>query len=149
MPIYLDADACPVKDESYKVARRHGVKVYVVTNNPIRVPDDPLIELVVVRGGFDAADNWIAEQITPADVAVTSDIPLAERCLKAGARVIGPKGNEWTDDTIHDALATRALLDMLRQGGNFTGGPSPFSPADRSRFLSRLDNILVALRKKR
>jgi uncharacterized protein YaiI (UPF0178 family) len=149
MAIYLDADACPVKEEAYKVARRHNEKVYVVTNNPMRVPDEPLIEMVWVRGGFDAADDWIAERIGPADVAVTSDIPLAERCIKAGARVIGPKGGELTDDTIHDALATRAVKEMLRQGGNFTGGPAPFNKADRSRFLSKLDEVLVALRRRR
>lgn len=149
MPIYLDADACPVKDEAYKVARRHQVQVYVVTNNPMRVPEDPLIEMVWVRGGFDAADDWIVERITAIDVAVTADILLAERCLKLGARVIGPKGGEFTDDTIHDALASRALAEMLRQGGTFTGGPAPFAKTDRSRFLSKLDEVLVALRKRR
>ncbi len=149
MPIYLDADACPVKDEAYKVAKRHQVKVFVVTNNPIRVPEDPLIEMVWVRGGFDAADDWIVTQVTPSDVAVTADILLAERCLKVGARVIGPKGGEFTDDSIHDALAGRALSEMLRQGGTFTGGPAPFGKPDRSRFLSKLDEVLVALNKRR
>lgn len=149
MSIYIDADACPVKDEVYRVARRHGVKVYVVANATMRVPTDPLIELVVVRGGFDAADNWIAEQIGPGDVAITSDIPLADRCLKSGARALGPKGNVFTEDSIGEALATRALLDMLRQSGEFGGGPSPFAKADRSRFLSRLDEALHAVRRER
>jgi uncharacterized protein YaiI (UPF0178 family) len=149
MSIYIDADACPVKDEVYRVARRHGVKVYVVANATMRVPTDPLIELVVVRGGFDAADNWIAEQIGPGDVAITSDIPLADRCLKSGARALGPKGNVFTEDSIGEALATRALLDMLRQSGEFGGGPSPFAKADRSRFLSRLDEALHSVRRER
>lgn len=149
MSIFIDADACPVKDEVYRVARRHEVKVFVVANANMRVPAEPLIELVVVRGGFDAADNWIAERIGPGDVAITSDIPLADRCLKSGARVLGPKGNLFTEDAIGEALATRALLDMLRQSGEFCGGPAPFAKADRSRFLSRLDDALHAARRER
>lgn len=147
MPIYVDGDACPVKDEVYRVARRHGVKVFVVSNSPFRVPAEDLIEAVVVKGGFDAADDWIAERVGPDDVAVTADIPLAERCLARGARVIGPKGHPFTEDAIGEAMATRALLDMLRQSGEFGGGPSPFAKADRSRFLSKLDETLHALRR--
>jgi uncharacterized protein YaiI (UPF0178 family) len=147
MPLYVDADACPVKNEVYKVARRYGVKVFVVANAPIFVPREDLIESVVVRGGFDAADDWIVERIGPGDIAITSDIPLAERCLQRGARVLGPKGNEFTEGAIGGALATRALLDMLRQSGEFGGGPAPFVNADRSRFLSKLDELIHAARR--
>jgi uncharacterized protein len=149
MAIYVDADACPVKEEVYRVARRHLVQVYVVANAPIRVPVEALIELTVVRGGFDAADDWIAERISTGDVAVTADIPLADRCLKKGARVLGPKGHAFTEDSIGAALATRALLDMLRQSGAFGGGPAPFVKEDRSRFLARLDETLHAVRRER
>jgi uncharacterized protein YaiI (UPF0178 family) len=149
MPIYVDADACPVKDEIYRVARRHGVKVYVVANAPLRVPTEDLIELVVVRGGFDAADDWIAERIGPGDVAITADIPLADRCLRNGARALGPKGHAFTEDSIGEALATRALMDMLRQSGAVGGGPAPFAKADRSRFLAKLDEALHAIRRGR
>ena len=149
MSIYVDADACPVKEEVYRVARRHGVKVYVVANAPLRVPPEDLIELVVVRGGFDAADDWIAAHAGPGDVAVTADIPLAARCLKEGARVLGPKGDVFTEDAIGEALATRALLEMLRQSGTVGGGPAPFAKADRSRFLSKLDEALHAVRRQR
>lgn len=147
MPIYVDGDACPVKEEVYRVARRHEVLVYVVSNTAIWVPTDARIELVVVKGGFDAADDWIAERIGPGDVAITADIPLADRCLKAGARAIGPKGHAFTDDTIGEALARRAILDMLRQSGEFGGGPAPFAKADRSRFLSKLDEVLHRIRR--
>jgi uncharacterized protein len=149
MSIYVDGDACPVKDESYRVARRYGIKVYVVSNASLFVPKDGLIEMVVVRGGFDAADNWIAEQIGAGDIAVTSDIPLAERCLKKGARVLSPKGRAFTEDSIGEALATRAVLEMLRQSGQFGGGPAPFSQADRSLFLSKLDDAIHAIRRER
>lgn len=149
MPIYVDGDACPVKDEVYRVAGRHGVKVFVVSNSPLRAPTSDLVELVVVRGGFDAADDWIVEHIGPEDVAVTSDIPLADRCLSKGARVLGPKGHVFTEDAIGEALATRALLDMLRQSGDFGGGPAPFARTDRSRFLAKLDEVLHAVRRGR
>lgn len=147
MPIYIDADACPVKEETYRVARRHEVRVFVVSNASMYVPNEGLIELIVVKGGFDSADDWIAERIGASDVAVTSDIPLAERCLKAGARVLSPKGRPFTEDAIGDALATRALMEMLRQGGDFGGGPAPFSKADRSQYLSKLDEMLHAIRR--
>ncbi len=147
MPIYVDADACPVKEEIYRVARRYAVKVWVVSNSPIWVPRDDLIELVVVKGGFDSADDWIAERAETGDITVTSDIPLADRCLRRGARVLGPKGQEFSEDAIGNALATRALLEMLRQGGEFGGGPAAFAKADRSRFLSKLDEIIHAARR--
>jgi uncharacterized protein YaiI (UPF0178 family) len=149
MGIFVDADACPVKEEIYRVARRHGAKVFVVANCPMRLPGDDLIELVVVRGGFDAADNWIADRAGPGDIVVTSDIPLADRCLNRSARVLGPKGFVFSEHTIGEALASRALLDMLRQSGEFGGGPAAFVKADRSRFLSKLDELLVAVARER
>jgi uncharacterized protein len=147
MPLYVDADACPVKEEIYRVGRRYELKVLVVANAPIRTPSEALIELVVVRGGFDAADDWIAERAVRGDVVITADIPLAGRCIETGSRVLGPKGFEFTEDTIGDALATRALHDMLRQAGTFGGGPAPFAKADRSRFLSKLDELVHAARR--
>ena len=149
MSIYLDADACPVKEEVYRVARRCEIKVYVVANSLLRVPPEDLIELAVVKGGFDAADDWIAERIGPGDIAITADIPLADRCLRCGARVLGPKGLEFTEDAIGNALATRALLDTLRQSGEFSGGPAPFAKADRSRFLAKLDEMIHLIRRER
>jgi uncharacterized protein len=147
MPIYVDADACPVKEEVYRVARRYGIKVYVVANAPLRVPTEDLIELVVVKGRFDAADDWIAERVETGDIAITTDIPLADRCLRRGSRVLSPKGEAFTEEAIGDAVATRALLDMLRQSGEFTGGPAPFAKSDRSRFLSKLDEMVHASRR--
>ena len=147
MPIYVDADACPVKEEIYRVTRRHGVKVFVVSNASMRVPAEELVELVVVRSGFDSADDWIVERIGCGDLAVTTDIPLADRCLRKGAKVLGPKGHFFTEEAIGEALATRALLEMLRQGGEIGGGPAPFAKADRSRFLAKLDDALHAIRR--
>jgi uncharacterized protein len=149
MPIYIDADACPVKEEIYRVARRYEIKVFVVANTPIRVPNEALIELVVVRGGFDAADDRIVESVVAGDIVITTDIPLADRCIRAGARVLGPKGVEFTEDDMGNALATRALLDMLRQSGSFGGGPAPFAKADRSRFLAKLDELIHAVRRRK
>jgi uncharacterized protein YaiI (UPF0178 family) len=149
MPIFIDADACPVKAEVYRVAKRYEIKVFVVANASIFVPLSTLIELVTVRGGFDAADDWIVEQAGEGDIAITSDIPLAERCLKKGVRVLGPKGNVFTEETIGEAMATRALLDMLRQSGVMSGGPAPFAKEDRSRFLGKLDQTVHAVRKGR
>ncbi|MDR3633598.1 MAG: YaiI/YqxD family protein [Isosphaeraceae bacterium] len=147
MPIYVDADACPVKEEIYKVARRYAIKVHIVANAPIRVPQEAMVELIVVKGGFDVADDWIAERVEAGDIVVTADIPLAERCLVRAARVIGPKGHEFTEDAIGNALATRSLLEMLRQSGEFGGGPAPFAKSDRSRFLSKLDEVVNAVRR--
>jgi uncharacterized protein len=149
MHIFVDGDACPVKDEVYRVARRYAIKVFVVSNALLRVPPDDLVEVVVVRGGFDAVDDWIAEHIGAEDVAITADIPLAERCLRRGARVLGPKGQAFTEDAIGEALATRALLDMLRQSGVGSGGPTPFAKEDRSRFLAKLDETIHAIRRSR
>jgi uncharacterized protein YaiI (UPF0178 family) len=149
MFIYIDADACPVKDEVYRVARRYSIKVFVVANSSMRVPKEDGIELVVVKGGFDAADDWIVARATSGDITITTDIPLAARCLAKGARAIGPKGVEFSEDDIGNALATRGLLEMLRQSGDHSGGPAPFNAADRSRFLSRLDNLIHAVRRER
>jgi uncharacterized protein YaiI (UPF0178 family) len=146
LTIYIDADACPVKDEVYKVARRYAMKVFVVANSTMRVPGDSLAELVV-RPGFGAADDWIAEHIGPHDVAITSDVPLAARCVARGAVAIDPKGRLFTADTIGEAVAHRDLLEGLRAGGEVTGGPSPMTPKDRSRFLSRLDEAVNAARR--
>lgn len=146
--VFLDADACPVKEEAYKVARRYGVKVMVVANAPLRVPGDPLVELVV-KPGFGAADDWIAAQVRPHDIAVTADIPLAARCVNAGAIVIDPKGRLLTDSNVGAALATRNLMEELRQYGPQAGGPSPMTAKDRSRFLATLDEAINAARRGR
>ena len=145
LTIYMDGDACPVKEEVYRVARRYDLRVAVVANAPLRVPADPLVELVV-RPGFGAADDWIAQEAGPGDVVVTADIPLAARCLAKEARVLDPKGRPFTDNDIGSALALRDLRDELRQGGAMTGGPSPMTPKDRSRFLSKLDEAAGAVR---
>lgn len=145
--LYLDADACPVKDEAYRVASRHGVRTFVVSNSWLRVPAGPLIEMVRVSDGFDAADDWIAERAARGAVVVTSDIPLASRCVKAGADVLGPNGRAFTEASVHMALATRNLMEDLRAGGQVTGGPSAFSPRDRSAFLSALDLAFVRLKR--
>jgi uncharacterized protein YaiI (UPF0178 family) len=145
--IYVDADACPVKAEIYKVAGRHGVKVFVVSNSFMNVPRDPLIEQVVVGSGFDAADDWIAERAQRGCVVITADIPLAHRCVTAGADVIGPTGKPFTQASIGMALATRNLMEDLRAMGDVTGGPRPFSARDRSAFLSALDLAIVRLKR--
>jgi uncharacterized protein len=145
--IFVDADACPVKDEVFRVAKRYGLKVFVVSNGRIRTPPDPSVEMVVVTGHFDAADDWIAERIAGSDVAVTSDIPLAARCLAAGARVLDPKGKVYTPESIGDALANRELMAYLRESGSVSGGPAPFEPRDRSRFLQKLDDLIQAILK--
>jgi uncharacterized protein YaiI (UPF0178 family) len=144
--LYIDADACPVKDEAYRVARRYSLKVFVVANAAMRVPADPLVELVV-RAGFGAADDWIAGQIGPNDVAVTSDVPLAARCVAAGALALDPKGRLFTADTIGEAVAVRDLMEELRTRGEAGGGPAAMTAKDRSRFLSRLDEVVVAARR--
>ena len=146
LQILVDADACPVKDEIYKVALRHGITVTVVANMALRVPVHPLISRVVVSGAFDAADNWIAERSGTGSVVITGDILLAERCLKAGATVIAHNGKPFTHGSIGSAIATRAIMADLRAGADgITGGPAPFAKADRSRFLSALDEALVRL----
>ncbi len=145
--IYVDADACPVKDEVFRVAMRYGLKVFVVSNGRIRTPSDPLVETVLVTGHFDAADDWIAERVTPTDIAVTSDIPLASRCIASGARVLDPKGKVFTPESIGDAVANRELMAYLRESGSLTGGPAPFEARDRSRFLQKLDDLVQALLK--
>ena len=144
--ILVDADACPVKEEVYKVAFRHAVAVTVVANMALRVPVHPLIGRVVVSDGFDAADDWIAERSGAGTVVITGDILLAERCLKAGATVIAHNGKPFTAASIGSAIATRAIMADLRAGADgITGGPAPFAKADRSRFLSALDEALVRL----
>jgi uncharacterized protein len=145
--IYIDADACPVKSEVYRVAERHGIKVIVVSNSPIAVPRDPLIERVVVAAGMDAADNFIAERAVRGDIVITADIPLASRCVKAGAVAIAPTGRVFTEEAIGMALATRNLMDSLRSAGEITSGPKSFSPRDRSSFLSALDQAIVRLKR--
>jgi uncharacterized protein YaiI (UPF0178 family) len=144
LTVYIDADACPVKGEVYRVAGRYRLRVAVVANAPLRVPADPLIEAVICPG-FGAADDWIASHAGPGDVVVTADIPLAARALAAGARVLDPKGRPFTETDIGSALATRELMEALRQGGAVTGGPPPMTPRDRSRFLSKLDEVAGAL----
>jgi uncharacterized protein len=150
--LFIDADACPVKQEVYRVAERHAqkgvrLKVFVVSNAPIAVPRDmgDLIERVVVGSGMDEADNWIAERATRGDIVITADVPLASRCVKAGADVIAPNGRPFTADSIGMTLATRNLMDSLRSAGEITGGPKPFAPRDRSAFLAALDQAIVRL----
>jgi hypothetical protein len=145
--ILVDADACPVKDEVYRVALRHEVAVTIVSNARLRVPQHPSISRVVVDDGFDAADDWIATQATARAIVVTADILLADRCLKAGATVLSPTGKPFTTASIGGAIATRAIMADLRAGGDQLGGPAPFAKADRSRFLEALDAALVRLKR--
>ena len=150
--LFIDADACPVKQEVYRVAERHAlkgatIKVYVVTNSPIAVPREEMIERVVVGAGMDEADNWIAERAGPGAIVITADVPLASRAVKAGAEAIAPNGRAFTPDSIGMTLATRNLMDSLRSAGEITGGPKPFSPRDRSSFLSALDQAIVRLKR--
>jgi hypothetical protein len=146
--IFVDADACPVKDEVYRVAKRYSIPVVVVANAPLRVPAGPLVELVV-RAGFGAADDWIAEHAGPGDVAVTADVPLAARVVARGAVALDPKGRLLTAETIGEAVAVRDLMTNLREAGAATGGPTAMTPKDRSRFLSRLDEVINAARRLR
>ena len=143
--ILVDADACPVKDEVYRVAERHGARVSIVSNSHFRVPVLPWVERIVVSDGFDAADDWIAEAAAKDCVVVTADILLADRCLKAGAGVLAPNGKPFTGASIGGAIATRAIMADLRAGGEQLGGPPPFGKADRSKFLQALDAALVRL----
>ena len=145
--IFIDADACPVKDEIYRVADRYQLKVFVVANASIRVPRVPSIEQVVVGAGSDAADDWIAARAGPGSIVVTSDVPLASRCVKTGAEVLTSTGRRFTEASIGMALATRNLMDHLRSTGDATSGPKAFTPRDRSNFLSALDNAIVRLQR--
>jgi uncharacterized protein len=147
--IYVDADACPVKDEIYRVAARHGRPVSVVAGNFIRVPQDPLIERVAAGSAMDAADDWIAERAGKGDIVVTADIPLASRCVKAGAEVIAPNGKPFTEQSIGMTLAVRNLMTDLRSSGEVTGGPRSYSPRDRSAFLSALDQTIRRIQRQR
>ncbi len=145
--IFVDADACPVKDETYRVAARYGITVFVVANSPILVPRVAGVERVVVAAGLDAADDWIAERAGPGAIVVTSDIPLASRCVKAGAEVVAPTGKRFSESSIGMALATRNLMDHLRSTGQATSGPKAFGPRDRSNYLSALDNAVTRLKR--
>ena len=140
--IFVDADACPVKDEVYQVAGRYGLHVYLVANSRLQIPAGSSVEMVVVEDGPDVADDWIAEHVRTGDVAVTADIPLAARCLASGARVLGPGGRPFTTDSIGGALASRELMAGLRESGLAAGGPAALSKRDRSRFLGRLDQLV-------
>jgi hypothetical protein len=145
--IFVDADACPVKQEVYRVASRYSLDVTLVTNSWMRVPNERWIALEVVEGGFDAADDWIVEHVQPQDIVVTADIPLASRCLKKGAVVIGPTGKPFTEDNIGQAVATRDLLSELRGAGEITSGPPPLKKRDRSLFLQQLDEVIQSIRR--
>jgi len=145
--IYIDADACPVKQEVYRVADRCRLKVTLVANSRMRTPDEQWINLVVVDHGFDAADDWIVDHVQALDIVITADVPLANRCIKAGARVVGPTGRPFTDDNIGSAVATRNLLEELRGAGEITGGPPPLQKRDRSRFLQKLDEVIQSIRR--
>jgi uncharacterized protein YaiI (UPF0178 family) len=146
--IYVDADACPVKNEIYRVVGRHGLNVIVVSNSPIAVPREPWIDRVVVGAAMAAADDWIAERAGASDIVVTADVPLASRSVKAGATVIAPNGKPFDEDSIGLTVATRNLLHELRSAGAVTGGPKPFAPRDRSRFLSALDQAIVRIKRR-
>lgn len=149
MTIYVDADACPVKDEIYRVAARHGLKVVVVSNRLIAVPRDPMIARVIVDQGPDVADDWIAQHATQGDIVITADIPLAARCVRAGAVIITFKGRQLNEHSIGAALATRNLMDSLRSEGVQTGGPEPFTPRDRSTFQSALHQMILRVMRNR
>lgn len=137
--LFVDADACPVKDEVFRVAARLGLRVFVVSNAWMRLPDDPAIERVIVGQGLNVADDWIAERAGRGAVVITNDVPLADRCVKAGARVVAPNGRVFDQASIGMALATRDLMEDLRSAGQTTGGPRPFGPRDRQTFLQSLD----------
>jgi uncharacterized protein len=147
--IFVDADACPVKQEVYRVARRYQLDVTLVANSWMRVPNEEWIALEVVGEGFDAADDWIVSHVEPDDIVVTADIPLASRCVAEGARVVGPTGRPFTEENIGQAVATRDLLSGLREAGEITGGPAPLKKRDRSRFLQQFDDVIQSIRRKR
>lgn len=145
--IFVDADACPVKQEIYRVAGRFGLPVTLVANSWMRVPNERRIALEVVGDGLDEADDWIVEHLQSYDIVITADIPLASRCLKKGARVLGPTGKPFTEDNIGMTVATRDLLSELREIGEITGGPPPLNKRDRSRFLQQLDEVIQTIRR--
>lgn len=147
--IYVDADACPVKDEVYRVAQRYGIHVTLVSNKWLCTPREDWLELVIVDGELDAADAWVIEQVAEDDIVITADILMASECLKKGARVLGPRGRPFTEDSIGSALATRELLSQLRDMGEMTGGPPPFQKRDRSQFLQALDQMVQAVRRRK
>jgi uncharacterized protein YaiI (UPF0178 family) len=147
--IYIDADACPVKKEAISVASRHGLKTYLVCDGGIRPSQDPLVELVIVTQGADAADDWIVDHIQKSDICITNDIPLASRCLKRGAFSIKPNGDEFTEDGIGMALANRELMQDLRETGLITGGPKPFRKTDSSMFLNSLETVIQSAKRQR
>jgi uncharacterized protein YaiI (UPF0178 family) len=146
--IFVDADACPVKQEVYRVASRYHLNVTLVANSWMRIPKEPWLTLEVVGGGFDEADDWIVEHVAPSDIVITADIPLASRCLKKGACVIGSTGKSFRDDNIGQVTATRDLMAELRVSGEITGGPPPMKPLDRSRFLQEFDKVIQTIRRK-
>ena len=146
--IFVDADACPVKEEVYRVAIRYHLDVTLVANARMRVRNEPWLTLKIVADGLGAADDWIVERVQPHDIVITADIPLASRCLKQGARVIGPTGKPFRDDNIGQAVATRDLLSELRVAGERTSGPPPLNKRDRSRFLQELDEVIQSIRRK-
>ena len=149
LEIYIDADACPVKGEILRVAERHGLKSYMVSDGGVRPSSSPLVELVIVSPGMDAADDWIAEHIGAGDIAITADTPLAARCIAKGARVLRFNGQPFDAQSIGAALATRNLLTHLRETGEITGGPRPFAKQDRSRFLDALETMVQAVKRER
>ena len=149
MRIFIDADACPVKDEIYKVAARYGLATVVVSNSFIQIPRHPLITREIVDAGPDVADDWIAEQVAAGDIVVTNDIPLADRVLKAGGAALAPNGRAFTADSIGQALASRSIAEHIRSVGDVTGGPRPFAPSDRSRFLQALDEAVNREKRRR
>jgi len=145
--IFVDADACPVKQEVYRVATRYGLDVTLVANSWMRTPDEKWLALEIVDDGFDAADDWIVDHVEAHDIVITADIPLASRCLQAGARVIGSTGKPFTENNINQAVATRDLLAELRGAGEITGGPPPLTKRDRSLFLQKLDEAIQSIRR--
>ncbi|QDK44561.1 YaiI/YqxD family protein [Bdellovibrio sp. ZAP7] len=147
LDIYIDADGCPVKDETYKVAERYQLKVFVVANKYLNVPQDSRVQMIVASTDFDAADDWIVEHAQKGDIVITADILLAERCVKKQVRAIGSKGIEFTEDSIGSAVATRELMQNLRHMGEVRGGPAPMDKKDRSKFLSTLDQVIQQLKR--
>jgi len=147
--VFVDADACPVKDEVYRVAQRYGLHVTLVSNSWLRTPREDWLELVIVDGELDAADAWIIEQVVKDDIVITADIPMASECLKKGAHVLGPRGRPFTEDSIGGDLATRELLSQLRDMGEMSGGPPPFEKRDHSQFLQALDQMIQGVRRGR